>query len=487
MLANSRDKLNNTISLNADNPSILNKIIMQRQSRLADIGNITSIESIQPSTRSLVSALQNSKSGFIFECKKKSPSRGLLSKNYDAAKIAVQYAPFATAISVLTEPDFFAGSLKDLSQVSEAVALPVLCKDFVINTQQLYQARASGADVILLMLSVITDQFWIECNDIATHLGLDVITEVHDHSELKRAIRLPAKIIGINNRNLHTLKTNISITESMVGEIPSDRLIISESGISSHQQLLRLAPLVDGFLIGSSMMQSESLALALRRLIFGEVKICGITRRLDADLSWQLGASFGGMIFTPISSRCISMEQAKLICENQEMPMVGVFKDQTPQEIIPYAKTLHLKAIQLHGAETTDEIKELRLNINADCEIWKAIICSETDADYPTIEQAYEIKETLLHQGVDRVLIDTPKDSAVHNLKYKNFSFDNKAFIAGGLSIDKAYELRQKSRETQQTLTLSGIDICSSLETSPGVKDADKLKMLFNKLAPATR
>jgi len=468
----------------ASDKTVLGKIIKQRQLRLNQQENKDFTEQLSPSKRSLVDNLRSSASGFILECKKSSPSRGQLSDNYQPDQIARQYQQFASGISVLTEPDFFSGKLDDLRTVRKAVSLPVLCKDFVIDSSQIYQARAAGADVILLMLSVVTDTFWMQCYEIANELGLDIITEIHNEQELSRALALPAKIIGINNRNLHTLKTDISVTKNLVSQIPDDRLIISESGISTHQQLIDLAPLVDGFLIGSSLMQSKNIALSLRRLIFAEVKICGLTRREDADLAWQLGASFGGMIFTSVSSRCISLEQGQKICDAQPMPMVGVFKDQSLSEVSTIANDLSLFAVQLHGDEDIKYIEQLKDALDAKTQIWKAISCSEISDDYPSIQQAVEISNNLLGNGIDKVLIDTPKDKLDHQLDYQPFFADNRVLIAGGLQINSP--LFQQTGAAQMKLQ-AGFDLCSSVEKSAGIKDPEKMKSLFNNLQPKTR
>ncbi len=468
----------------ASDETVLGKIIKQRQIRISQQNDVNTTEQPAPSKRSLIDNLTSSATGFILECKKSSPSRGQLSDNYQPEQIAEEYQQFASAISVLTEPDFFSGNLDDLRKVTEAVSIPVLCKDFVIDTSQIYQARTAGADVILLMLSVITDSFWMQCYEIANELGLDIITEIHNKQELARALALPAKIIGINNRNLHTLKTDISVTKALVSQIPDDRLVISESGIGTHQQLKDLGPLVDGFLIGSSLMQSKDIAASLRRLVFGEIKICGLTRREDADLAWQLGASFGGMIFTSVSSRCINMQQGRSICNEQKMPMVGVFKDQSLSEVSAIAKELSLYAVQLHGDEDINYIEQLTDILDAETQIWKAISCSEISDDYPSIQQAVEISNNLLRNGIDKVLIDTPKDKDDHQLDYQAFLQDSRVLIAGGLQINshlfqQAYTTGMKSQ--------AGFDLCSSLEQSAGIKDPEKMKMLFNNLQPKTR
>ncbi|MCP4414764.1 MAG: bifunctional indole-3-glycerol-phosphate synthase TrpC/phosphoribosylanthranilate isomerase TrpF [Gammaproteobacteria bacterium] len=474
----------NLIPEMASDETVLGKIIKQRQTRISQRNNVYTAKHLTPSKRSLIKNLTSSATGFILECKKSSPSRGQLSDNYQPDQIAGEYQQFASAVSVLTEPDFFSGNLDDLRKVREVVSLPVLCKDFVIDTSQIYQARAAGADIILLMLSVITDTFWMQCYEIANELGLDIITEIHNEQELSRALLLPAKIIGINNRNLHTLKTDVSVTKALVSQIPDDRLIISESGISTHQQLKDLGPLVDGFLIGSSLMQSKNIALALRRLIFGEIKICGLTRREDADLAWQLGASYGGMIFTSVSSRCINLQQAKNICNEQLMPMVGVFKDQSLSKVTDIANELSLYGVQLHGDEDIEYIEQLNKALDIDIKIWKAISCSETSEQYPTIEQAVEMSKNLLSNGIDKVLIDTPKDKLDHQLDYQVFLQDNRILIAGGLQINSPLFQQTYTREMNSQ---AGFDLCSSLEQSAGIKDPEKMKKLFNSLQPKTR
>ncbi len=468
----------------ASDETVLGKIVKQRQIRIGQQNDVYTAEQLAPSKRSLVEKLTSSATGFILECKKNSPSRGQLSDNYQPDQIAKQYQQFASAVSVLTEPDFFSGDLDDLRKVRETVSLPVLCKDFVIDTSQIYQARAAGADVILLMLSVVTDTFWMQCFEIANELGLDIITEIHNKQELNRALALPAKIIGINNRNLHTLKTDVNVTKALVSQIPDDRLIISESGISTHQQLKDLGPLVDGFLIGSSLMQSKNIALALRRLIFGEIKVCGLTRREDTDLAWLHGASWGGMIFTSVSSRCINLQQARSICNEQKMPMVGVFKDQSLSEVSTTAKELSLCAVQLHGDEDINYIEQLKDTLDAETQIWKAISCSEISDDYPSIQQAVETSNYLLCIGIDKVLIDTPKDKLDHQLDYSAFLHDSRVLIAGGLQINSSLFQQATTREMKSQ---AGFDLCSSLEQSAGIKDPEKLKSLFNNLQPKTR
>jgi len=172
----------------------------------AELMPLSEIKSqLRPSDRSLYEALSGERAGFILECKKASPSKGLIRADFDAPQLAKSYQPHAAAISVLTEPEFFQGRLDYLTAVRRQVTQPVLCKDFFIDEEQVYRARYFGADAILLMLSVLDDAQYTALRDIAESLSMDVLTEVANEEEMKRASTLDANIIGINHRDLTDL------------------------------------------------------------------------------------------------------------------------------------------------------------------------------------------------------------------------------------------------------------------------------------------
>ncbi len=257
-----------------------NREVVAARKRRRPLGEFAS--SLRPSERGLLSALASPRAGLILECKKASPSKGLLRPDFDVAALARAYAPWATAISVLTDAPFFQGSLENLRKVSRAVSLPVLCKDFVVDPYQLYEARDFGADAILLLCSVLDDSQLVQCMEVARRLRLDPLVEVHDEAELRRAAALGAPIIGINNRNLSNLEVDLSVTERLAPLAPRDCLLVSESGIRDHGDVVRLRGLVDAFLVGSSMMTEPDVERAARRLIHGRVKVCGLMGREDA-------------------------------------------------------------------------------------------------------------------------------------------------------------------------------------------------------------
>jgi indole-3-glycerol phosphate synthase len=209
----------------------------------------------------------------IAECKRRSPSRGVLMAEYDPARIAAQYeAGGAAAISVLTEPTFFDGSLEHLVSVRARVALPLLRKDFVVDEYQLFEARAAGADAILLIVAALEQRDLVTLQSRAWQLGLATLVEVHDEEELARAIDSGARIIGVNNRNLRTLTVDVEASDRLAARLPRTVIGVSESGLKSRGELDRLtAAGYRAFLMGERFMTDPDPAAALRALLGSEV------------------------------------------------------------------------------------------------------------------------------------------------------------------------------------------------------------------------
>jgi indole-3-glycerol phosphate synthase/phosphoribosylanthranilate isomerase len=275
---------------------VLSAIVERKRREVADRLRAWPVPAT-PTRRSLRAALSRPGARFIMEVKRKSPS-GHQSR-ISVAEAVAAYAPVADAISVLTDGPGFGGSLDDLRMVRQLFDGPILAKDFIVDPAQVSEARAAGADAVLAMMSVLDDMTAAAVIAEARRYNMDVIVEAHDEDELARAIGVGASIIGINNRNLRTLTTDLSVTERLAPLAPRGIILIAESGISSRADVERLAPRVDAFLVGSSLMASSDIIGAARSLVHGSVKLCGLTRAEDVEISAQAGATHAGFIFVP--------------------------------------------------------------------------------------------------------------------------------------------------------------------------------------------
>ncbi|MCL2297122.1 MAG: bifunctional indole-3-glycerol-phosphate synthase TrpC/phosphoribosylanthranilate isomerase TrpF [Proteobacteria bacterium] len=428
----------------------------------------------EPTTRRLADALRRPGLRFILECKKASPSEGLIRPDFDVKKIAETYRGFADAVSVLTDTPYFQGSFADLETVRATLSQPILCKDFVVEPYQVFEARVHGADAVLLMLSVLDDAMYRRCAEAARALSMDVLTEVHDDEELNRALALDARIVGINNRDLKTMKINLSTTRHLAPKIPRDRVIVSESGIKSRADIDAMSGFVDAFLVGSRLMKDARLDSAVRALIFGRVKICGLTTPDAARIAYEAGASWGGLIFAPESPRCVSETSAREIAEASPLPMVGVFVNDAPEKIARLTHELRLTAVQLHGEETPAYIRTLRNELPTGCEIWKAVRVGEA---MPPVEALLE------EMGIDRLLLDTYNSSSRGGtggrfdwalLERLPESLRSRVIIAGGVTPGNVREAHGFGSYA--------IDVNSGIESAPGQKDPAALQRLFSRL-----
>ena len=225
----------------------------------------------RPFGAALMEATAAGRYGLIAEIKRASPSGGLIRPAFDPPALAAAYkAGGATCLSVLTDARYFQGSPDHLAEARAAAELPVLRKDFVLDPWQVYESRAIGADCILLIMAALEDARAVELEGVARALDMDVLVEVHDEAELHRALGLQTKLIGVNNRNLKTLVTNLDTAHELAPHVPPDRFMIAESGIGTHADVARLATIgVHCFLVGESLLRQPDVEAATRALLGG--------------------------------------------------------------------------------------------------------------------------------------------------------------------------------------------------------------------------
>lgn len=444
-------------------PSVLENILKDKLLEVSMLKkNHTLLTNINPSDRDFKKALLEKKTSFILECKKASPSKGLIRKDFDLLKIAKTYEKFASCVSVLADSKYFLGSYENIKIVSQHSTKPILCKDFIIDAFQIKLARMMGANAVLLMLSVLDDKNYLELFNLAKSLNMSVLTEVSNKQEIECLLKLQYDIIGINNRDLHTLTTDINNTLKLRSLLPKDVLVVSESGIYSHAQIKALAPYVNGFLVGSSLMAQKDLKKACIKLILGENKVCGLTGIKDAKVVYKNHFIYGGLIFEKSSPRYIKPKEAlKITKAVKKLDFVGVFVKDKIKKIQKIAKKLDLKAVQLYGY-SQKEIAQLKKLLPKTCAIWQVV--NVMDAN----DLAPKAKEASL------ILYDTKGDKMGGN----GVSFDwgilenvkMPFMLAGGLNLDNI----QKALKVKAL----GLDFNSGLEISPGIKNKDKIKRL---------
>lgn len=250
-------------------PDILVRILERKHQEVSERSRVLSFAEVAVMAahasppRGFVTALQNrvmaGDPAVIAEIKKASPSKGVLREDFDPAAIARSYEQGGAAcLSVLTDIDFFLGADEYLQQARAACALPVLRKDFMVDPYQVYEARMIGADCILLIVAALDDELMRDLADLAQELDMDVLVEVHDARELARALRLPCRLIGINNRNLRSFEVSLQTTLDLLGDIPDDRLVVTESGILTQDDVRLMRDHdVHTFLVGEAFMRAD--------------------------------------------------------------------------------------------------------------------------------------------------------------------------------------------------------------------------------------
>ena len=261
---------------------VLSQIIQTKREEVAKASAIYSLRDLEQQIpgapgprgfeRAIASRVNNGETAVIAEIKKASPSKGVIREDFDPVEIAVSYESHgATCLSVLTDRGYFQGSPDFLVAARSATRLPTLRKDFMVDPYQIYEARCMGADCILLIVAALGQKQMLELADVATSLSMDILVESHSHEELLRALEVKTALIGINNRNLRTFETSLDTTLGLLSEIPDDRVVITESGIHTDQDVTKVKSAnVSAFLVGEAFMRQTDPGLALSNLFRGE-------------------------------------------------------------------------------------------------------------------------------------------------------------------------------------------------------------------------
>ena len=470
---------------------ILDTIVEATKIRVAQEKQVESPEAVKAAALALPSdtgfpfeaALRQQDFNFICEVKKASPSKGIIAEHFPYLDIAKEYeVAGAAAISVLTEPDFFKGDKKYLQEIASTVKIPVLRKDFIIDEYQIYQAKVWGASAILLICACLDVPTLTKFRELADSLGLSSLVEAHDEQEVQMAIDCGARIIGVNNRNLKDFTVDVQNSVRLRNLVQDDVIFVSESGLETPEDIQVLRDNNIGVaLMGETFMRSPNKVEKLAYL-YGptyytpKVKMCGISKVETIPAVVEAKPDYMGLVFAP-SKRQVTVDQAKILVEelhrgyakkydsdtehdkNGTIKTVGVFVNETVENLVTIANEANLDAVQLHGDEDEAFIQSLKERTNV--EVWKAIQI-RTAAD----------TEKWIDSSADMLLFDAyHKDERGGTGEVFDWSsldaFERPFMLAGGIdSTNVARAIR--------TVRPYGIDISSGIETN-GVKDDEKI------------
>jgi indole-3-glycerol phosphate synthase/phosphoribosylanthranilate isomerase/anthranilate synthase/indole-3-glycerol phosphate synthase/phosphoribosylanthranilate isomerase len=407
----------------------------------------------------------------IAEIKRASPSKGLLAPNFDPVDLARTYAASGAAlISVLTEPHFFQGAPAYLTAIKQAVTLPVLCKDFLYDEYQIYEARSWGADLILLICALLDDTQLHHLLSVAENLGMHVLVEAHSAEEVQRAVAVGARIIGVNSRDLRTFEMHPGLIRDLRPLIPADRVLVAESGIHNASDARRLARYdVQALLVGESLVTSNDISGQLARLLRGanedlQVKICGLSEERHIRVALEAGADLFGLVFYEPSHRYVTPQRARELVATSghrraHIEAVGLFVNKEAGFINEVAEQVGLDFVQLHGAEPPEFCQLIQRPVI------KAIHMREA-SDLGKL-QAYRA-------ATWRVLLDTPTpgwggSGATHDWELARAAArEQRVFLAGGLQPANVAAAIAQVRPW-------GVDVSSGVENAK-VKDEEKIR-----------
>lgn len=505
---------------------ILDRIVASTRQRVAREKAEISLEEIKAQALALPvspgfpfeDALCQQDFNFICEVKKASPSKGIIAEDFPYLAIAKEYEEAgAAAISCLTEPEFFKGDKKYLQEIAQAVSIPVLRKDFIIDVYQIYQAKVWGASAVLLICACLDEDSLTRFRLLAESLGLSALVEAHDEEEIRMAVRSGARIIGVNNRNLKDFTVDVNNSIRLRQLVDDQVIFVSESGLNTPEDIQTLRDHnIRVALMGESFMRAPNKVEQLAYL-YGPLgyqpkdKICGISQEETLPALLEAKPDYMGLVFAP-SKRQVSLEKAKFLVtklrtlealhhgkgqassQDEEealnhsgrIGVAGVFVNESLENLLEIAKEVPLDIIQLHGDEDETFIRDLKEALNqtgeedstgaalrGPIEIWKAVSVQGT-----------EDTEAWLGSAADMILFDTyhqgERGGTGQVFDWQALDdFDRPFILAGGLSL-------KNIARAIRTVRPHGIDISSGLETE-GHKDNDKIGAFSHLLKAITR
>ncbi len=437
-------------------------------------------------------ALRASGRRFILEVKAASPSEGLMRGTVDTDVYARTYGRFADAVSVVTEPDFFAGSFDRLADIRQKTVLPILAKDFFVKEAQILAAARAGADAVLLMLSVLSDVGYRKLAAFAQSLGLEILTEADSETDLARARRLGARLIGINNRDLRTLTVDRRRVETLLDMASEDAVVVAESGYATAADLAASSARV--FLCGSAVSKALDVSVGVRELLYGKSKVCGITRAEDAVAAAKAGAVAVGIILAERSSRKVSTAAAAAVRRQTEVAglpveIVAVADAQeVTGEVLKTLDAMQADVVQLHGSlsqvlKTAEVLKRAFPDVKTVVAVGLPTVATAhcraaVKDDVRKIEAAFEARL------IDRVTLDHAAGgtgSGFDRNLLPLFATLPRVTLAGGITPENVIDLQRAALSAG--LRLSGFDFNSGVEDAPGVKSAEKIGRAFAAVA----
>jgi indole-3-glycerol phosphate synthase/phosphoribosylanthranilate isomerase len=463
---------------------VLGRIVMRRREQLLVTMRERPLDVLRREgrrhapVRSLAAALTRAdRFNVIAEFKRRSPSRGLIREDLHPVAVAQAYeVGGAAALSVLTEEQFFGGSLADLQEAHAATLLPTLRKDFLVEPYQVWEAWQAGADAVLLIVAALPGRELERMLRTAQEAGLEALVEVHDEGELRRAMHAGARLVGVNNRDLRSMKVDLATSLALIDHIPDGVVAVAESGLRTGADLRRLRDAgFDAFLVGEHLMLAGDPGHALEELLRDAaaapraragrvaVKICGITTPEDGVAAVEAGADAIGLVFWPRSKRAVTLDQARAIAAALPpfVTRVGVFVDAPATELNATAEAVGLDVLQLHGEESPGVLPQVRRRV---------------------------VKALRVGQGFDATAADAWRDAA-------GVLLDASAPEApGGTGRAFDWSLARPARQTVRWLALAGglhphnvgdairalrpdaVDVSSGVETAPGHKDTHAMR-----------